>query len=304
MSDEVPDSAGGAVRAFLGALGFIVALIGAEMMAEKTGDRIWIGLGLVIASLPVFLSAVMWKWFRQWVGKLFADRLVAIANDPRWWIISFFLALFSMRLVMFAADFPKLAVGIIVVLTGLIAWGYFSTSKNQIPQPGAAAASPSAPLPSQIDGQTRLDLIHLLDFSLTQSTLVMLDRLIELATQPEVTDQFRQGEHTPEAQQARQWYVRFVSQEIAGNFNRRQDFLGVIAGAEGEIDHDLERLSDQALPGESVVALRRRLIVELQFRRALQFLKGQRREVADNIAARRRDLAELLNLRQQGTTGR
>jgi hypothetical protein len=136
-----------------------------------------------------------------------------------------------------------------------------------------------------------------------QSTLMMLDRLIELATQPEVTDQFREGEHTLAAQQARQWYVSFVGQEIAGNFNRRQDFLGVIAVAEGEIDHDLEQLSDQVLPGESIVALRRRLIVELQFRRALQFLRGQRREVADNIATRRRDLAELLNLRRQGTTG-
>jgi len=94
MSDEVPDSAGGAVRAFLGALGFIVAMVGVEMMAEKAGDRIWVGLGLVVVSLPVFFSAFMWKWFRQRVGKLFADRLVAIANDPRWWIISFFLPCF------------------------------------------------------------------------------------------------------------------------------------------------------------------------------------------------------------------
>src|SRR5258708_32940682 len=90
MSDEVPDSAGGAVRAFLGALGFIVALIGAEMIAEKGGERIWAGVILIAASLPIFLSAFVWKWLRIKLGKIFADRLVAIANDPRWWLISFF----------------------------------------------------------------------------------------------------------------------------------------------------------------------------------------------------------------------
>lgn len=302
MSDEVPDSAGGAVRAFLGALGFIVALIGAEMMAEKGGDRVWIGLALVAASLPVFLSAFMWKWFRQWIGKLFADRLVAIANDPRWWIVTFFLALFSMRLMIFAADFPKTAIGISVVLICFIAWGYFSTRNN--PLAAAVISAPestSMPPAPQIDGQTRLDLIHLLDFALLESTLVLLDGLIELSGLPEVTDQFANGEHSAEAQRARQWYIGFVSQEIAGNFHRRQNFLGIMANAEAEIDHDLDRLVDQALPDENVAALRRRLIIEQQFRRAIQFLRGQRREVADNIRARRGNLAERLNARQ-GTT--
>ena len=88
-------------------------------------------------------------------------------------------------------------------------------------------AAPTASAPSGIDGQTRLDLIHLLDFSLNQTALVMLNRdspSIELASSPEVTDRFGDDEHSVEAQQSRQWYVGFVSQELAGNFNRRQIF--------------------------------------------------------------------------------
>jgi len=198
---------------------------------------------------------------------------------------------------MFGADFPKTTAGIIVVLICLIAWGYFSTRNNPIPVAAPAAPVSEAP---QVDSQTRLDLIHLLDFSLMQSTLAILDRLIELATLPEVIDRFREGEHTLEAQESRRWYTGYVGQEISGNFHRRQFFLGIMANAEAEIDHDLEGLQDQILPGETLVALRRRLIVELQFRRVIQFLGAQRRELVQQIGARRQDLVERLNLRQQG----
>lgn len=59
MSDEVPTTAVGAVRAYLGALGFIVALIGAEMLAEKEGSHLYLGGGLIAASLLIFLSAAL-----------------------------------------------------------------------------------------------------------------------------------------------------------------------------------------------------------------------------------------------------
>src|SRR5258708_1387308 len=228
MSDEVPDSAGGAVRAFFGALGFIVALIGAEMMAEKAGDRVWIGLALIAASLPIFLSAFMWKQFRQRLGTLFADRLVAIANDPRWWIISFFLALFSMRLVMFGADFPWITAGIIVVLICLIAWGYFSTRNNQIQGRPANAASGSTLAPSK-DPQIERDTLLLLDFALNHSTVKMLDALLLLAPQMRPYDRtFILRDDFEATHQACLDFVRHVGINLDRGPHRPSSFLSLI----------------------------------------------------------------------------
>lgn len=43
MAEEVPETADGAARAYLFAIGFTLVLIGGEMMAEKDGGRFWPG---------------------------------------------------------------------------------------------------------------------------------------------------------------------------------------------------------------------------------------------------------------------
>jgi hypothetical protein len=77
MSDELPDTPDKGIRAFLGALGFIVMLIGAEMMAEKDGARFKLGLVLVLAGLPIFLSAAIWRFVRQYLS---ANVLIDLRN--------------------------------------------------------------------------------------------------------------------------------------------------------------------------------------------------------------------------------
>jgi hypothetical protein len=59
MADDAAESIGGGLRNWLGALGFISALIGAEVLRE--GGPRWFGVGLIVAGLPIYLSPAIWK---------------------------------------------------------------------------------------------------------------------------------------------------------------------------------------------------------------------------------------------------
>jgi hypothetical protein len=65
MADEASDTISGGIRNFLGALGFISALIGAEVLRESGPN--WVGVTLIAAGLPIYLSPVAWKAARRWI---------------------------------------------------------------------------------------------------------------------------------------------------------------------------------------------------------------------------------------------
>jgi hypothetical protein len=92
MSDEAPQTFGGAVRAYVAALGFIITLVGADMMAERDGARFVVGIALVIAGLPVFTAAALWKVVQDKLSENARARLGIVAKDPRGWLISFLVA--------------------------------------------------------------------------------------------------------------------------------------------------------------------------------------------------------------------
>ena len=48
MADEIPETAGAATRNLLSAVGFILILLGGDILLDKTGDRFPLGLGLVV----------------------------------------------------------------------------------------------------------------------------------------------------------------------------------------------------------------------------------------------------------------
>jgi hypothetical protein len=118
-----------------------------------------------------------------------------------------------------------------------------------------------------------------------------------------VTDAFKNGENSLDAQQSRHWYIGYVGQEIIGNFDRHQSYLGIRVNAEAEVDRRLDGIEDQRLPGETLAAFRRRLIDELTFQRAIQFLQHEKREVEDRIRGQRARLAERWRYRQEGSVG-
>ncbi len=84
MSDEAPDTMPGAIKAYIGALGFIVVLIGAEMIAEKENARFWLGVALVAAGLPIMSLVVFWNHLRSQFGAGFRRFIVFIIMNPIW----------------------------------------------------------------------------------------------------------------------------------------------------------------------------------------------------------------------------
>ena len=47
MSDELPQTAGAALRGCLGSLGFVLLLLGGEMIVERSSERIELGIVLI-----------------------------------------------------------------------------------------------------------------------------------------------------------------------------------------------------------------------------------------------------------------
>jgi hypothetical protein len=85
VSEELPESAEKAIRAWLAAIGFTLVLAGGDMMAEKDGSRFGIGLALVIGALPVHLAWVFWQRAKTWLTAGQIHDLGAIAVSPKWW---------------------------------------------------------------------------------------------------------------------------------------------------------------------------------------------------------------------------
>jgi hypothetical protein len=68
MADEASDTVSGAVKNYLGALGFILPLVGVEEVLRwaLTGSG-WptVGTILIVSGLPLYLSPSIWRWIRR-----------------------------------------------------------------------------------------------------------------------------------------------------------------------------------------------------------------------------------------------
>lgn len=87
MSEEedIPDTADRAVRGWIVAIGFTLVLVGGEMMAEKDGARTALGAILLVAALPVYLSAAWWRMTKEHLSGGQLSTLRMVASDTRWW---------------------------------------------------------------------------------------------------------------------------------------------------------------------------------------------------------------------------
>ena len=83
MSDEIPDTPDGAIRSVLGAIGFILILIGAEMIKENY--HLIVAWLLVLLGVGCYFALVVWKSFKRYLqGRILTD-ISTIATSPRWW---------------------------------------------------------------------------------------------------------------------------------------------------------------------------------------------------------------------------
>lgn len=255
-------------------------------------------LVLVILALTVHLGWVFWKIIKKEVSPRLRVSLNNIATDARWWVATLLVLLFGFVVfpfINFKSDvfgFHVIDVAIGACIGVLII--VFSRSRlrfSKAAQPATAAVSYASQLP--LDGQTRLDLIHLLEFSINETTFWMLDRLLDNAHSPEVTDGLAHGQNTEEAHVSRQWFTGYVRQEIGAGTHRQSDYLNVLHAAQGEAERELESIPpDQRPPGIDQLALRRYMTSDLQFRRSILFLQNQKREIRDRLVSQRHSLIE------------
>jgi hypothetical protein len=162
-------------------------------------------------------------------------------------------------------------------------------------QPPPAALTPVTG--AGIDGQARLDLIHLLDFAVNQTTVLWLTDLIMKAPLSVVSTPFKLDSNT-EAAQASNDFVRHVSIQLSQGTFRRQEFLNWMVQAQTEAENQVEQMpQDQRPPGTDPLVLRRCAIANLQCIRAWDFLQRERHEVGQRLIAQRSQLIEQLRLR-------
>jgi hypothetical protein len=295
--------------------GIIALGFGLEAVAAFTHGE-WGRAFVSLAGLVgVMTAALHHQQIRTWFSTL----------DARWVALLLFLALIALFVSSMLEDraggavtwtLIGVAVSAIVAALLVLYWHIWSKTviaaaairgydtKNQSGGDTLSATGVVSPV-MMLDGQTRLDLVHLLDFAVSQSTLVMLGYLVELASLPEVTDRINQsGEHSDEGQKSKRWYIGYVGQQLGAGTHRHASFRGVMDTAEGDAEQQLATMSeDKRPPGINVVTLRRWMITDLQFTRTIQFLGNQRRELQDSMLGRRSRLIERLNQRQQGAMG-
>jgi hypothetical protein len=79
MADDVPDTFGGGLRSYIGAIGFIVPLVGFEQLV--TG---WVGMralswpysvALMFLGIPIYFAPAIWKRILPDQGMILGDRL-------------------------------------------------------------------------------------------------------------------------------------------------------------------------------------------------------------------------------------
>jgi hypothetical protein len=231
------------------------------------------------------------------------DRIKAIATviDARWLVLMLLVAFGALA---FAALIggqqpPAIAIALLAVATAAImaAFLIFYRFEPELhARKAAATVSPNQSAPP-LDGQAHLDFLHLIDFGIDQTTVVKLERLIDTAKGPEIT----YGSDDPEeAHKSRNVYISFVRQHLDGD--RRDSYLNIIQNAQFEAERTLREMPPDQRPSGDPLNVREHAISQLQFTRAVQFLRHQKREVEDRLISKRFQLIERRDLRNKGKT--
>ena len=303
MAEEVPETADGAARAYLFAIGFTLVLIGGEMMAEKDGGRFWPGLILVILALPVHLGWVFWKIIKGKISPQLRRSLNEIATDARWWVATLLVLLcgfvvfpfFDLKSSILAGlDWRDLAIG--AFIGALIIVISRSRSKPAATLPVAAATSDSAITERN---ESARDLLLLLDFGITQTTVAMLDGLLRMAPDmPAYEGAFRVRDDFALTHEASVDFVRQIGIRLDRGSRRHQMFLSVMMSAEGNAEREVEQTPPEQRPsGVDHLTLRKYAIAYLKCVTAIAFLRSQKREAEEKLVSQRHGLIERMSLR-------
>lgn len=303
MADELPETAGAATRNLLGAVGFIVILLGGELLLEKTGERSTLGLALVIGGIPIFFLGVFWRWFQPKFAAGVAERLNFIAADPIWWVALVGIVA-AFLFTQFGISVTALTTGAAGLVYAIYAWRHAAEAlKAAKPLQGAAGtAAVDSQLRVQSDAQAR-DLLHLLDFGVYQTTLVMLSELVDRI--PDIYNVDVEAPLPPNlsnqhAHNDAQVYLQLVRNRICDGSDRAFRYENVMRHAQDAAERALKLTPPEERPqGIDPLVLRDYAI---SFRQAVftgAFLRGEKQKIEDVLISQRSTLIDRFRLREK-----
>lgn len=303
MAGEAPLTAGGATRELLGAIGFILLLLGGEKILE--GKQIPLGGALCAAGGPIFFAGVFWRWLQDKLSTSLASRLNAAATEPFWWVGTLFALIAASYWLLGEAathwDSAPWVHGLwpifvaLAFLYVLLAWRKLGIIKT--------ANDSGRVIDCKANPQNERDLLLLLDFSVYQTTLEMLSRLVA-DTPPAFTVDIAKPfppEHANATSQAdAELYMRRVRQYICDGSDRASRYYSLIQSAEHEAVNELKSTPPQKRPeGIDPLILREYAIAYRQAVRTAAFLRYEQREIQETVIRQRSILIEQFRSRHK-----
>lgn len=155
-----------------------------------------------------------------------------------------------------------------------------------------AALEKSVVTPNQ-HPQTARDILLLMHFIIYQSTLLMLDDLIDSALAGMGDGPLQLGaEFAPKSNEAKE-FIALVRRKLDPGSWRRQHFEEAMRNSENGAEYELEKTPVELRPASvDALALRKWMISYSQFINAVAFLKRERKEAEENLRNQRHSLIE------------
>jgi hypothetical protein len=196
-----------------------------------------------------------------------------------------------------AVVFAGLAVACLTALSvsvSLALYRYFNPLPPTSPPPPKPISSPpanAATTPSNPEADR--DILILMHFTVYQSTVIMLDDLLDSAPDGIVEGPLQLGGDFVLKNAAAQQFIDRARRKLDPGSWRRSDFEGVMRMAEADAERQLEQTPVDQRPSDiDHLALRRWVIVHLQCARGIAFLQRQKLEAEDNLRNQRSGLLE------------
>jgi hypothetical protein len=302
------------------------AFLAAVEAMKASGWRVWAfaALGAVL-----FLCGALWHWLKE-IYPPFTAWVTTIATSPQSWFLllvifivlvsvtgrakrrpqsdgsSEFTALNNALKGLFervgnieqlpasptAEDHDNLRTTVVSLMKRHSALGEKSTElmnevKGRLDSLERSAAN-SAPHP-----QTARDILLLMHFTVYQSTVLMLDDLLNFAPDGIVEGPLQLGGDFVLKNAAAHEFIERVRRKLDPGSWRRSDFENVMRMAEADAERQLEQTPVDQRPGDvDHLALRRWTIVHLQCARGIDFLRRQKLEAEENLRNQRFNLLQ------------
>ena len=135
MSEEVPQTADGAIRSWFAAVGFTCVLLGGEMIVLH--NAIYIGIFLLVASAPFYWVAYKWPSLKSKLSAHALQTINSMTTDARWWFALFFVVLIATSFLVsqrwtFVLQWPWLIAFLVVAVATSVAMLF--SSRRHHPQ--------------------------------------------------------------------------------------------------------------------------------------------------------------------------